>query len=307
MCKRGCILASNTSGLNIDQIASATTRPEDVIGCHFFSPANVMKLLENVKGKASSPRTVATAMAFGNKLKKVTCLVGNCPGFIANRVMGVSGATKLLQSGVLPHEIDAAAEKGYGMKMGPFRMNDLVGLDLFGRERARSKIAQPKKVMIDAMFAAGRYGQKTGSGFYKYDPQTRAMSRDPEGEAIIRDVWSNTGVTQRSGLSTDQIIQELYFPVINEGFKCLEEGMAIRPSDIDVTLVFGYNWPRYRGGPMQYATAVGLPKVLETLEQMKIKPADLLVECVRNGWGLNSKGLNARLREAANKSQLAKL
>jgi 3-hydroxyacyl-CoA dehydrogenase len=298
VCKPGCVLASNTSGLDVDAIASATKRPEDVIGCHFFSPANVMKLLENVKGTKSSPRTVATAMAFGKKLKKVTCLVGNCPGFIANRVMGVSGATKLLHSGVMPHEIDAAAEKVYGMRMGPFRMNDLVGIDLYGRERQRSGVADPTKVVGDAMFARNRYGQKTGSGFYKYDPKTRAMSRDPEAEAIIEEVWRNVGASRRS-ISPEQIIQELYFPVINEGFKCLEEGMAIRPSDIDCTLVFGYSWPRYRGGPMQYATAVGLPNVLAGLEKMKVKPSDLLVECVRNGWGLNSKGFNARLKQLA--------
>ncbi|CAE8693026.1 unnamed protein product [Polarella glacialis] len=188
VCKPGCILATNTSRLNIDTIASATKRPEDVIGCHFFSPANVMKLLENVRGPRSSPRTIATAMAFGQKLKKVTCLVGNCDGFIANRVMGVSGWTGLINGGLLPHQIDQAAES-YGMKMGPARMNDLVGLDLFGRERANTGNAKPDTIVTDAMFAANRYGQKNGKGFYKYDDKLR-LSRDPEAEALIHSVWN---------------------------------------------------------------------------------------------------------------------
>merc|ERR1719210_1415290 len=157
VCKPGCILASNTSGLNIDKIASATKRPEDVIGCHFFSPANVMRLLENVRGAKSSPRTIATAMAFGVKIKKVTCLVGNCPGFVANRVMGQSGSDVLLHRGASPKDIDAACET-FGMKMGPFKMADLVGLDLFGRERVAAKVATPDKFVRDALYAAGRYG-----------------------------------------------------------------------------------------------------------------------------------------------------
>jgi len=294
VCKPGCILASNTSGLSIDEIASATKRPEDVIGCHFFSPANVMKLLENVRGSKSSPRTIATAMAFGKKIKKVTCLVGNCPGFIANRVMGVSGAATLLQSGCSPYAIDAASE-AFGMKMGPFRMQDLVGIDLFGRERARSGQAKPDAIISDALFAAERYGQKNGKGYYKYD-EKRQLSKDTEAEAIMKKVWGNIGVSPRE-MKDEDIVQAVYFPVINEGFKCLEEGIAIRASDIDVCLVFGYNWPRYRGGPMQFATAVGLPKVLEVLEQQGHKPSELLKLCVKNGWGLNSKDLAKHLAE----------
>mmetsp|Transcript_22961 Transcript_22961/g.55612 ORF Transcript_22961/g.55612 Transcript_22961/m.55612 type:complete len:700 (-) Transcript_22961:105-2204(-) len=288
VCKPGCILASNTSGLDIDEIASATKRPEDVIGCHFFSPANVMKLLENVRGSKSSARTIATAMAFGKKIKKITCLVGNCPGFVANRVMGVSGAQELLQNGTMPESIDAAAEE-FGMRMGPFRMNDLVGIDLFGRERARSGKAMPDKIIADAMFAAGRYGQKVGKGFYKYD-EKRRMSKDPEADQMIHKIWETNGVKPRQ-LSKEEIVQALYFPVINEGFKCLEEGIAIRPSDIDVCLVFGYNWPRFRGGPMQYATSVGLKAVLEGLPKLGVEPSNLLKLCVEKGWNLNSKEL----------------
>jgi len=295
VCKPGCVLASNTSRLNIDAIASVTKRPQDVIGCHFFSPANVMRLLENVRGTKTSPGTIATAMAFGTKIKKVTCLVGNCDGFIANRVMGVSGAGEMLNRGVMPHQIDGASE-AYGMRMGPIRMYDLVGLDLFGRERANSGAANPAKHAFDAMYAAKRFGQKNGKGFYKYDEKLRC-TRDPEAEAIIEGIWKNIGEAPKN-LSEEEIVDKLYLPVVNEGFKCLEEGMASRPSDIDVCCVFGYNWPRYRGGPMQWATAVGLPKVLEKLEAMGLKPAELLKECVKNNWRLNSKDFVKRIDQA---------
>lgn len=291
VCKPGAVLASNTSYLNIDEIAGATKRPQDVIGCHFFSPANVMRLLENVRGPRTSSDTIATAMAFGSKLKKVTCLVGNCSGFIANRVMGVSGFGFLLHKGLLPHEIDEAAE-AYGMRMGPSRMNDLVGIDLFGRERAKAGIADPDKNVFDAMYRAERFGQKNGKGFYKYD-EKRRNSRDPDAEAIIQQVWKNIGVQQKA-MAQEEVIDMLYLPVVNEGFKCLEEGMAIRPSDIDVCLVFGYNWPRYRGGPMQWASAIGLPKALSKIEAMGLKPSELLKECVKNNWRLNSKEFTER-------------
>lgn len=295
VCKPGCILASNTSGLNIDQIASATKRPEDVIGCHFFSPANVMRLLENIRGSKSSPRTIATAMAFGVKIKKVTCLVGNCPGFVANRVMGQSGSHRLMQSGISPQEIDVASE-GFGFKVGPFRMQDIVGLDLMARERVRRGEADPKKIIVDAMYAAERLGQKNGKGYYRYgqgaDPRG---SPDPDVAKIIEGCWKETGVTPRTGLSSEKMVQELYFGVINEGFKCLEEGIALRPLDVDVCVVFGYNWPRATGGPMYYANSVGLPTVMSTLESMKVKPAALLKECVEKGWTLDSDGLRQRL------------
>eukprot|EP00929_Paragymnodinium_shiwhaense_P119188 TRINITY_DN91067_c0_g1_i1.p1 TRINITY_DN91067_c0_g1~~TRINITY_DN91067_c0_g1_i1.p1 ORF type:complete len:706 (+),score=230.41 TRINITY_DN91067_c0_g1_i1:81-2198(+) len=298
VCKPGCILASNTSRLNIDEIAAATKRPQDVVGCHFFSPANVMKLLENVRGAKSSPRTIATAMEFGKRLKKVTCLVGNCDGFIANRTMGVSGAGELVADGSMPFEIDAAAE-AFGMRMGPFRMQDLVGLDLFGRERANSGKATPETHAGDAMYALKRFGQKSGKGFYKYD-EKRKMSRDPEAEQIIETIWkkTNTGKKQRS---KEEMVDRLYLPVVNEGFKCLEEGIAIRPSDIDVCLVYGYNWPRFRGGPMQWATSIGLPKVLEGIEKLGIKPSGLLKECVEKGWSLNSKDFQKRCAKAWSK------
>jgi len=294
-CKPGCILASNTSRLDIDEIASATKRPQDVIGCHFFSPANVMRLLENVRGRQTSPSTIATAMAFGQKIKKVTCLVGNCNGFIANRVMGVSGSGELLNGGLLPHQVDEASE-AYGMRMGPARMLDLVGLDLFGRERANSGIADPEKNVTDALYAAKRFGQKNGKGFYQYNEKLQC-TRDPDAEALIKATWSKAGVAMKQ-MSQEEIIDRLYLPVINEGFKCLEEGIASRPSDIDVCCVFGYNWPRNRGGPMQWATAVGLPVVLEKLEAMGQKPSELLKECVKNSWSLRSEAFTKKVEEA---------
>merc|ERR1719373_76318 len=179
------------------------------------------------------------------------------------------------------------------MRMGPIRMADLVGLDLFGRERASSGAADPAKFVFDAMYAAKRFGQKNGKGFYKYDEKLRC-TRDPEAEAMIEKVWKNIGEAPKS-LSEEEIVDKLYLPIVNEGFKCLEEGMAIRPSDIDICCVFGYNWPRYRGGPMQWASAVGLPKVLQKIEAMGLKPAELLKECVEKKWKLNSKDFTARI------------
>jgi len=297
VCKPGCVLASNTSSLNIDEIASATERPQDVIGCHFFSPANVMKLLENVRGPRTGAETMATAMSFGKKLGKVTCLVGNCPGFIANRVMGVSGYTKALAEGVFPHDIDAAAE-AYGMRMGPLRMWDLVGIDLFGRERERSGTLDPEKVVFDALYKAQRYGQKTGKGFYQYD-EKRRHQRDPDAERLLQEVWKATKVEPKT-MTEAEIIDNLYLPVVNEGFKCLEEGMAIRASDIDVCCVFGYNWPRYRGGPLKWAFSLGLPKVLAKVEALGLKPSPLLKEAAEKKWKMNSKDFNNRILSAWN-------
>ncbi|CAJ1347213.1 unnamed protein product, partial [Effrenium voratum] len=304
VCKPGCVLASNTSGLNIDSIAEATKRPQDVVGCHFFSPANVMPLLENVRGPRTAPQVMAKAMAFGAKLKKVTCLVGNCPGFIANRVMNVSGWTHLIQGGLLPHQIDAAAE-AFGMRMGPTRMMDLVGLDLFGRERERKGEQDPDRVVFDAMYKASRFGQKSGKGYYSYDA-SRRHSRDPEAEALIQQVWKNLGVQPRE-MSQEEIIDVLYLPVVNEGFKCLEEGMALRASDIDVCCVFGYNWPRYTGGPMKWGFSLGLDQVLAKVEKMGLKPSELLKEGAQKKWRINSKEFNARVASAWNSRWTSKL
>merc|ERR1712232_42680 len=180
--------------------------------------------------------------------------------------------------------------------MGPFRMMDLVGLDLFGRERAKSGVAKPDVVITDALFAAERFGQKNGVGFYKYTEDLK-LSQDPEADKIVQVCWKNSGVTPK-GMSEEEIVDHLYLPVVNEAFKCLEEGMAIRPSDIDVCCVFGYNWPRFHGGPMQWATAVGLKKVLAKIEAMGMQPSGLLKECVEKKWNLKSKEFNARVDQA---------
>merc|ERR1712151_727149 len=235
------------------------------------------------------------AMEFGKKIGKVTCLVGNCDGFIANRLMGVSGLVDMLQNGLMPYQIDSAAEE-YGMRMGPCRMYDVVGLDLFGREKETAGTLKPDKMVFDALYAAKRLGQKNGKGFYMYNEKL-ALSRDPDAEKIIEQLWKSAGVTPKN-LSQEEIAERLYLPLVNEGFKCLEEGMAIRPSDVDVCMVFGYSWPRYRGGPMQWGSAVGLPKVLEKLEAMGVKPSDLLKECVKNNWRLNSKEFANRTDQA---------
>ena len=248
VCKKGCILATNTSYLSIDEIAASTSRPEDVVGCHFFSPANVMPLLENVRGSKTSGRTIATAMAFGKRIGKICVLVNNCHGFVANRMMGKQGATSMLYSGFLPEEIDAAAEK-FGMRMGPMRMNDLVGLDLFGREKERAGTLDTKGNVTDFLFANGNFGMKSGKGLYVYDAKRRAQP-NPEVAAFMQRVWKETGVT-RPNLTPEVLAQRVYFPVINEGFRLLEEGVVSRASDIDVALVYGYNFPRYLGGPMK--------------------------------------------------------
>eukprot|EP00039_Didymoeca_costata_P016891 m.307876 g.307876 ORF g.307876 m.307876 type:complete len:450 (+) comp16466_c1_seq13:2358-3707(+) len=282
VCRPGAILASNTSGLDIDVIANVTKRPQDVIGCHFFSPANVMRLLENVRGKATSDVTIATAMHFGEKIGKVPVLVGNCPGFVGNRMLGLytSASMELLMLGATVQEVDKAAES-FGMRMGPLRMTDLVGIDLFGRERARSGIADPKKYLTDFLFANGRYGMKVGKGLYQYDSDRKPF-RDPIVDEAILDISRNLGKTRRF-YTRQEIENMLFLGLINEGFKILEEGIAIRPSDIDVIYVYGYNFPKARGGPMLFADEMGLNNVLEGVKQLNLKPAKLLETCVSQG------------------------
>ncbi|KAJ9441831.1 Glyoxysomal fatty acid beta-oxidation multifunctional protein MFP-a [Diplonema papillatum] len=298
VCKRGCILASNTSYLSIDEIASATSRPEDVIGTHFFSPANVMKLLENVRGKKTSQRTIATAMAFGKRIGKIAVLVNNCHGFVANRMMAMQGANKLLYSGLLPHVIDNAAEN-FGFRMGPMRMGDLVGLDLGAREREREGKLDVTNNLTDFLYKRGDFGMKTGCGIYKYDERRKA-TRNSETEEFLNDYWKRHQVVKRS-LTDDQIVREIYFPVINEGFKCLEDGIVNRVSDIDIAIVYGYNFPRYRGGPMKFAELTGLDEVLDGIKKLGITPSKLLEELVENGTSL------AKFSKRLEKEQAAKL
>eukprot|EP00811_Abedinium_folium_P003444 NODE_13166_length_1181_cov_4.898482.p1 GENE.NODE_13166_length_1181_cov_4.898482~~NODE_13166_length_1181_cov_4.898482.p1 ORF type:complete len:314 (+),score=105.82 NODE_13166_length_1181_cov_4.898482:139-942(+) len=252
-----------------------------------------MKLLENVRGEKTSQFAIATAMAFGKKVKKVPILVKTCQGFLVNRAFfGKIGHHALLAKGVSPAAIDKAAEE-FGMKMGPFRMGDLVGIDLFGRERERNGQADPQKVIADALYAAGRYGQKVGKGFYAYDEKRKPVA-DPAADAIISEVWKNTGVTPKT-LSSEEIVEALYFPTVNECFNCLDEGIVARASDIDVGIVHGAGFPRYRGGPMQWASQVGFKNILEGVQKLGIEPSALLKEAAENGWNLRSKAFTKRV------------
>lgn len=261
------------------------------MGTHFFSPANVMKLLENVRGAKASDATIATCMKMGKDIEKWPVLAGNTPGFIGNRMVRRygEGARELLHAGLTPKQVDDTAE-AFGMRMGPLAMADLAGLDVGVQGRKRSGVYNPKRVIVDALVEAGRFGQKANKGYYNYGGN-REWNEAPEALALIRGCVQELGLQPRQ-LSEDERVALLFLPLINEGFKILEEGFAERPSDIDVVYVHGYSFPRYRGGPMHYAEEdLKLPKVLETLRSMQIKPARLLEICVERGvtltqfWG----------------------
>ena len=274
--KKGAILASNTSFLDLDEIASATSRPEDVIGLHFFSPANVMRLLEVVRGKKTRPEVVATGMGLGKIIGKVPVLSGVCHGFIANRIMAERGfaADQLVLEGPTPQAIDKALFD-YGFAMGPFAMIDLVGLDVIGR-------GSNERTLYGDLVALDRLGQKKNGGFYDYDENRRATP-SPVAAKVIADFAAFKGVTPGSDRSDEEIVARLLYPVVNEAAKVLEEGIALRASDIDVACVLGYNWPVYTGGPMFWADTVGLPKIVEGLKALGITPAKLLAEKAANG------------------------
>jgi 3-hydroxyacyl-CoA dehydrogenase len=261
ICKPGAVLASNTSALDVNEIASATSRPESVIGMHFFSPANVMKLLENVRGDRSSDSTVATAMAIGKKIGKVTVMVGVCPGFVGNRILFQRRieADRIILEGATPAQVDRVLFD-FGFPMGPFAMSDLAGLDI-GWKAENSKGETLRELMCES----GRRGQKNGRGYYTYDPETRAATPDPEVEEIIKNFAIGKGIEQRE-VSDQEVLERCLYPMVNEGAKILEEGIAIRGSDIDVTWVNGYGWPVYRGGPMHWADSVGLAEIVEKIE-----------------------------------------
>jgi len=256
ICKPGAVLASNTSALDVNEIAASTSRPESVIGMHFFSPANVMKLLEVVRGDKSSDTVVATAMAIAKKINKVAALVGVCNGFVGNRMLFMRGAEaeRMLLEGATPAQIDSVLYE-FGFPMGPFSMSDLAGLDIGWKEETSSS-----STVREILCENGRRGQKNGRGYYTYDPETRAATPDPEVEALIKDFAVGKGVEQRE-VSDQEILERLLYPMINEGAKILDEGIAIRGSDIDVVWVNGYGWPVYRGGPMHWADSVGLAEI----------------------------------------------
>ncbi len=256
ICRPGAIMASNTSALNIDEIAAVTSRPGDVIGMHFFSPANVMELLEVVRGAASSPSTVATAMAIGKRINKVAVLSGVCHGFIGNRMLFQRGieANKIILEGATPAQVDRVLYD-FGFPMGPFAMSDLAGLDI-GWKAETSNGASIRDLLCES----GRRGQKNGRGYYTYDPQTRAATPDPEVEEMIRTFAVSKGFEQRD-VTDEEVLERCLYPMVNEGAKILDEKIAIRGSDIDVVWTKGYGWPVYRGGPMWWADSLGLADV----------------------------------------------
>ena len=285
--KPGAVLASNTSYLNIDEIAKVTKRPQDVLGMHFFSPANVMKLCEIVRADKTAPDALTTAVAVARKIAKVPAVVGVCDGFVGNRMLAQRGkqAEKLLFEGALPQQVDAVVTK-FGMPMGPFAMGDLAGLDIGWRSRKDRGI---KSEIADALCEAGRFGQKTGKGYYKYEAGSRAALPDPEVEKLIDETLQRLG-RKRRVVSDDEILERMMYPMINEGARILEEKIAARPSDIDVIWLYGYGWPIYRGGPMFYADQVGLKHIADRLSfyaketnDPSLEPAPLLKRLAAEG------------------------
>ena len=268
--KPGAILASNTSYLDVNEIAASTSRPADVLGMHFFSPANVMKLLEVVRGDQTALDALATVMALSKKIKKVAVVAGVCHGFIGNRMLSErqGPANQLLLEGATPAQIDKV-HTDFGMPMGPFQMADLAGLDI-GWHRDPSRI----ETIRDALCAAGRLGQKNGKGFYDYD-EKRNGTPSAEALAIIEDFRSKSNLAKRE-ISDQEIIERTLYPMVNEGYKILEEGKAQRASDVDVVWIYGYGWPVYRGGPMFWGDLEGAGKIVAALEKHGVKVADSL-------------------------------
>lgn len=273
-----CVLASNTSTLDIDEIASATKRPERVIGLHFFSPANVMRLVEIVRGAKTGKEIVATALALAKKLGKVGVVVGNCWGFVGNRMMlpYMREAQFLVEEGATPAAVDKALFD-FGMAMGIFAVDDMGGIDILWRVRQERKhLEKPgirKPLMTDKLYEMGRLGQKTGAGWYRYD-ENRKATPDPEVESLIRETAQAAGIPQRT-ISREEILDRCLYVMINEGARILEEGYALRAADIDTIYLSGYGFPGYRGGPMWYADSVGLKKILQRIEEFHREHGEL--------------------------------
>src|SRR5881396_964668 len=272
ICKADAVLATNTSTLDVNEIAGATARPESVIGMHFFSPANVMKLLEVVRGVKTSKPVIATAMSVGRRIGKVPVLVGVCYGFVGNRMLHQRGkqAERLILEGALPQQVDKVLYD-FGFPMGPFAMGDLAGLDVGWRIR---KGRGERALIADRLCELGRFGQKTGAGYYRYEGGERTPIPDPDVEKIILEVSREQSV-QRRPISDQEILERLLYPTVNEGAKILEEKLAIRASDIDVIWVYGYGWPVYRGGPMFWADQVGLKAIKTRMLEMQRRHGDV--------------------------------
>lgn len=261
--KSGAVLASNTSYLDVDEIAQMTKRPADVLGMHFFSPANVMKLLEIVRGKETAPDVVATALALGKQIGKVPVVVGVCHGFVGNRMLSARSAENeaLLLEGASPADVDKAF-LDFGFLMGPFAMGDLAGLDIGWRNR---KSLGQTAIIADALCEEGRFGQKTGKGFYSYEDGPRDAKPDPWVDELIEEKARELGVNRRD-IGATEIVERTIYPMINEGARILEEGIALRPSDIDIVWINGYAFPAGKGGPMFWAEQAGLAHIVERLE-----------------------------------------
>ncbi len=325
VCKPGTFLCTNTSALDVDHLASQTRNPELMVGMHFFAPAHVMQLLEVVYGPRSSPQAVATAMQLGKKMGKVSVAVGNCRGFVGNRMLKpyVEQAFFLLEEGATPELVDRVLEE-FGFAMGVFRMSDLSGLDVGWRVRKGDGVVEPGMAsgqlarirqgrryspLGDLLCEQGRFGQKTGRGWYQYDKHTsRVAISDPWLHRFLEEYRARHGLVARR-IDPQEVLERCLYVLINEGFRILEDGIAAGPEDIDIIYVFGYGWPRHRGGPMFYAAMVGLAKVLERLEHYHqahpdvpyLQPCGLLRKLVTSGsppihkWREVIKKLHSRL------------
>jgi 3-hydroxyacyl-CoA dehydrogenase len=295
--KPGAILATNTSTLDVNEIAAVTGRPQDVIGLHFFSPANVMKLLEVVRAARTAPDTLATSMKLARTIKKVGVVAGVCDGFIGNRMLHAyfREAGFLLEEGALPQQVDRVIES-FGFAMGPFRVSDLAGLDVGWYIRKRQAATRPAHLryskVADEICELGRFGQKTGAGWYRYEAGNRTPIPDPEIEALIVKASAEAGIRRRE-VTDQEILERCTYALVNTGAKILEEGIALRASDIDIVYIYGYGFPRFRGGPMFYADSVGLDKVYETVKRFHgeqgvfWEPAPLLERLAREGKTFN--------------------
>jgi len=275
VCKPGAILASNTSYLDINKIASFTSRPQDVLGLHFFSPANVMKLLEIVRGEKTAKDVMATALALGKKIRKISVVSGVCDGFIGNRMVARYGAAAnaLVVAGASPQQIDKAMER-FGVAMGPFRMGDLAGLDIgwATRKRKAAEAGVPHEPTVaDKLCELGRFGQKTGAGWYRYAPGVRDALPDSVVDELLAQYRAERGITPRK-ISDEEVVQRCIFALVNEGARILEEGIAVRASDVDLVYLNGYGFPAHRGGPLCYANEMGLFNVVRTLRDFAAEP-----------------------------------
>ena len=299
-CKPEAILATNTSTLDVNVIAASTSRPEQVIGTHFFSPANVMKLMENVRGARTSPQTIASVMKLSKVLGKVGVLVGVCDGFVGNRMLYAyrRQADFLLEEGALPAQIDKVIYD-FGLPMGPYQMADLAGLDVSWRVRKAQAPTRPAHLryspIADRVCELGRYGQKTGAGWYRYEEGSRVPIPDPAIHELIAGVSAELGIERRT-IGDDEIVPRCLYPLVNEGAKILEEGLALRASDVDVIWMHGYGFPRYRGGPMFWADLVGLRTIYDTMSRLHdehgewLEPAPLLKRLAEQGKGFKDAG-----------------